>query len=81
VPAGSFGSSGSLDVDGDTYRIFRLDAIDGAARLPFSLKVLLENLLRNEDGRMVTVGQIQALAGWDPPRSRPRRSASPRPGC
>ncbi|MGI9009029.1 MAG: aconitase family protein, partial [Streptosporangiaceae bacterium] len=62
----SFGSAGSLTVSGDTYRIFRLDAIDGAGRLPFSLKVLLENLLRNEDGRMVTAGQIQALAGWDP---------------
>jgi aconitate hydratase len=62
----SFGATGSLDADGVTYRIFRLDAIDGAARLPFSLKVLLENLLRNEDGRMVTGGQIQALAGWSP---------------
>ena len=66
MPGGSFGSSGFLDVDGAAYRIFRLDAIDGAARLPFSLKILLENLLRNEDGRMVTAGQIQALAGWDP---------------
>jgi aconitate hydratase len=66
VPAGSFGSSGFLNVDGAAYRIFRLDVIDGAARLPFSLKVLLENLLRNDDGRMITAGQIQALAGWDP---------------
>jgi len=66
VPGGSFGSSGFLNVDGAAYRIFRLDAIDGAVRLPFSLKILLENLLRNEDGRMITAGQIQALAGWDP---------------
>jgi aconitate hydratase len=66
VRGGSFGSSGFLNVDGAAYRIFRLDAIDGAARLPFSLKILLENLLRNEDGRMITAGQIQALAGWDP---------------
>ena len=66
MPGGSFGSSGFLNVNGAAYRIFRLDAIEGAARLPFSLKVLLENLLRNEDGRMVTAGQIQALAGWDP---------------
>ena len=66
MPGGSFGSSGFLNVDGAAYRIFRLDAIDGAARLPFSLKILLENLLRNEDGRMITAGQIQALAGWDP---------------
>ncbi|MFI5064966.1 MAG: aconitase family protein, partial [Streptosporangiales bacterium] len=66
MPADSFGVSGSLTVDGISYRIFRLGAIGGAGRLPFSLKVLLENLLRNEDGRMVTAGQIQALAGWDP---------------
>ncbi|HEY5361935.1 MAG TPA: aconitate hydratase, partial [Streptosporangiaceae bacterium] len=66
MPGGSFGSSGFLNVDGAAYRIFRLDAIDGAVRLPFSLKILLENLLRNEDGRMITAGQIQALAGWDP---------------
>jgi len=66
VPADSFGAGGSLAVDGISYRIFRLGAIGGAGRLPFSLKVLLENLLRNEDGRMVTAGQIQALADWDP---------------
>ena len=66
MPADSFGTGGSLAVDGISYRIFRLDVIGGAGRLPFSLKVLLENLLRNEDGRMVTAGQIQALAGWDP---------------
>ncbi|HUY52078.1 MAG TPA: aconitase family protein [Streptosporangiaceae bacterium] len=66
MPADSFGAGGSLAVDGISYRIFRLGAIGGAGRLPFSLKVLLENLLRNEDGRMVTAGQIQALADWDP---------------
>ena len=64
--AGSFGAASSLEVAGTSYRIFRLDAVKGAERLPFSLKVLLENLLRNEDGRMVTAGQIEALAGWDP---------------
>ena len=64
--AGGTSAPRLADRGGATYRIFRLDAIDGAARLPFSLKVLLENLLRNEDGRMVTAGQIQALAGWDP---------------
>ncbi|HEU5417411.1 MAG TPA: aconitate hydratase [Streptosporangiaceae bacterium] len=62
----SFGAAGSLKVNGSSYRIFRLDAVDGAARLPFSLKILLENLLRNEDGHLVTAAQIQALAGWDP---------------
>ena len=66
MPAGSFGAAGTLTAGGDTYRIFRLDAVDGAARLPFSLKILLENLLRNEDGHLVTAAQIQALARWDP---------------
>ena len=66
MPAGSFGAAGPLNVGGGTYRIFRVDAVQGAARLPFSLKVLLENLLRNEDGHLVTAAQIEALAGWDP---------------
>ena len=66
MPADSFGAAGSLKVNGASYRIFRLDAVDGAARLPFCLKVLLENLLRNEDGHLVTAAQIEALAGWDP---------------
>jgi aconitate hydratase len=48
------------------YDYFRLDAIDGAERLPFSLKVLLENLLRTEDGKNVTEAQIRALAQWQP---------------
>ena len=51
------------DVD---YEIFRLAAVDGADRLPFSLKVLLENLLRTEDGRNITADDIRALAAWDP---------------
>ena len=62
----SFGAAGTLTAGGDTYRIFRVTAIDGAARLPYSLKILLENLLRNEDGHLVTAAQIQALALWDP---------------
>jgi aconitate hydratase len=62
----SFGAAGALTAGGSPYRIFRVHAIDGAARLPFCLKVLLENLLRNEDGHLVTAAQIQALAGWDP---------------
>jgi aconitate hydratase len=66
MPADSFGAAGSLKVNGASYRIFRLDAVDGAARLPFSLKVLLENLLRNEDGHLVTAAQVEALAGWEP---------------
>jgi aconitate hydratase len=55
-----------LTVGETAYEVFRLDRIDGAARLPYSLKVLLENLLRNEDGALVTAEQIGALAAWDP---------------
>ncbi len=66
MTSNSFGARDRLTVGDATYEIVRLNRVAGAARLPFSLKVLLENLLRNEDGRMVTAGQIEALAGWDP---------------
>lgn len=62
----SFGSKGVLDVQGTEYEIFRLSAVEGAEKLPYSLKVLLENLLRTEDGANVTSEQISALASWDP---------------
>ncbi|MBT8159537.1 MULTISPECIES: aconitate hydratase [Arthrobacter] len=62
----SFGARGKLSVDDESYEIYRLDRIKGSDRLPYSLKVLLENLLRNEDGLLVTAGQITALGGWDP---------------
>ncbi len=62
----SFGSRAALEVAGERYDVFRLDAVAGSERLPFSLKVLLENLLRCEDGKNVTAEQIQALADWDP---------------
>ncbi|SHJ95530.1 aconitate hydratase [Pseudonocardia thermophila] len=62
----SFGAKGTLQVGGTEHEIFRLSAVDGAERLPFSLKVLLENLLRTEDGANVTADHIRALAGWDP---------------
>jgi aconitate hydratase len=61
----SFGARRTLDVGEASYDIFRLDHVDDTARLPYSLKVLLENLLRNEDGRLVTAEQVNALAGWD----------------
>ncbi|MFJ2756318.1 aconitate hydratase AcnA [Nocardioides sp. NPDC087217] len=65
----SFGAKSTLDVDGKSYEIFRLDAVKGegldVASLPFSLKVLLENLLRTEDGANITAEDIKALAGWD----------------
>ncbi|MFP4233439.1 MAG: aconitase family protein, partial [Nitriliruptoraceae bacterium] len=61
----SFSASSDLTVGGRAYRIHRLDAVPGADRLPFSLKILLENLLRNEDGVNVTAEDVTALAGWD----------------
>jgi aconitate hydratase len=62
----TFGARASLDVDGTSYEIFRLDSIDGADRLPYSLKILLENLLRTEDGANVTAEQVTALSAWNP---------------
>src|SRR5450631_2716441 len=62
----SFGSKGQLQVGGASFEIFRLAAVEGAKRLPFSLKVLLENLLRTEDGRSITADQISSLGRWDP---------------
>ncbi len=62
----SFGTHDTLKVDDATYHIHRLDRLKTAHRLPYSLKVLLENLVRNEDGRLVTRGQIEALANWQP---------------
>ena len=50
----------------DSYQIFQLDTVDGSASLPYSLKILLENLLRTEDGANITADDIRALAGWDP---------------
>jgi aconitate hydratase len=64
----SFGARSTLDVNGDSFEIFRLDAVkEGHVdRLPYSLKILLENLLRHEDGRDVTRDDILALVNWDP---------------
>jgi aconitate hydratase len=62
----SFGARAGFGAGDRTYRIFRLDAVEGASRLPYSLKILLENLLRNEDGVTVRSEDIEALAGWDP---------------
>lgn len=65
----SFGAKSTLDVDGRSYEIFRLDKVVGEGldveSLPFSLKVLLENLLRTEDGADITADDIKAIAGWD----------------
>ena len=62
----TFHSRSSLDVDGRGYEIYRLDAVPGLERLPYSLKVLAENLLRTEDGANITADHVRALASWDP---------------
>src|SRR3954470_8515093 len=62
----TFHSRSTLDVGGTSFGIFRLDAVEGADKLPYSLKVLLENLLRTEDGANITADHVRALAGWDP---------------
>ncbi|MEQ6898435.1 aconitate hydratase AcnA [Microbacterium sp. KR10-403] len=62
----SFGAKSTLTVGSTDYEIFRIDAVAGFEKLPFSLKVLLENLLRTEDGANVTKEQIQALGSWNP---------------
>jgi len=62
----SFSSKGTLSVQGADYEIFRLNAVPGMERLPYSLKVLGENLLRTEDGANITAEHIRALANWDP---------------
>jgi aconitate hydratase len=66
----SFGSRGALEVDGRSYVIFRLSALDSlpgsaVSRLPFSLRILVENLLRNEDGSFVREADIRSMATWD----------------
>ncbi|UED87055.1 aconitate hydratase AcnA [Streptomyces profundus] len=65
MSANSFDARSTLRVGDESYEIFRLDKVEGAARLPYSLKVLLENLLRTEDGANITADHIRALAGWD----------------
>ena len=62
----SLGAKKNLTVGGKEFEIFDISKIEGAANLPFSLKVLLENLLRTEDGANITAEHIKALAQWDP---------------
>ena len=62
----SLGAKKNLKVGGKAFEIFDISEIPGAADLPFSLKVLLENLLRTEDGANITADHIKALAQWDP---------------
>ncbi|MGO2310810.1 aconitate hydratase AcnA [Brachybacterium tyrofermentans] len=64
--ANSFSAKQDLTVGGTDYEIFALDAVEGADKLPYSLKILLENLLRTEDGANITADHVRALASWDP---------------
>ena len=61
----SFAAKQDLTVGGTDYEIYALDAVEGAEKLPYSLKILLENLLRTEDGANITADHVRALAGWD----------------
>ena len=62
----SFGARDTLKVGDNSYQIYRLDAVPGTEKLPYSLKVLAENLLRSEDGANITADHIRAIANWDP---------------
>ncbi|MGA9722832.1 MAG: aconitate hydratase AcnA [Candidatus Binatus sp.] len=65
----SFGARATLGVDGNSYTIYKLEALEkrgfSLARMPYSIKVMIENVLRREDGAIVTTGQIEALAKWN----------------
>src|SRR5262245_66218440 len=64
----SFGARSTLAVSGREYEVFRLDSLQerfDVARLPYSVKVLLENVLRLEDGVSVSAADVEAIAGWD----------------
>src|SRR3984893_12219794 len=75
----SFGSRATFEVDGQELHLARLDALDhqgfGVARLPYALRILLENLLRREDGSTVTAAEIEALARWEPAAAPSREIA------
>jgi aconitate hydratase len=75
----SFGSRATLRAGGRDFRIARLDALEtrgfNVSRLPYALRILLENLLRREDGSVVTSAEIEALAGWDPKAAPSREIA------
>lgn len=62
----TFGAKTQLRVGDASYEIFKIDKVDGHDRLPYSLKILLENLLRTEDGANITADHIRQLGGWDP---------------
>ena len=63
--ANSFNAHGELKVGENSYEVYRLSAVEGSETLPYSLKVLLENLLRTEDGANITADHIRAIGAWD----------------
>lgn len=65
MSANSFDARSTLRVGDESYEIFKLDKVEGSERLPYSLKVLLENLLRTEDGANITADHIRAIGSWD----------------
>ena len=75
----SFGARGTFEVGGKTHKIARLKSMGAKGfkvqSLPFALRILLENLLRHEDGSSVTAEDIEALAGWDPNKPEVREIA------
>ena len=76
----SFGARATIEASGREYEVYRLDAVGQGklTRLPFSLKILLENLLRHEDGKTVTADDVNTLAAWDP-AAAPSREIAYRP--
>lgn len=74
----SFNAQSTLTVNGRDYQVFRLEAVHGSRRLPYSIKILLENLLRNEDGVTVTHEDIAYFATWDP-KAEPSKEIQYRP--
>ena len=74
----SFSTQSILSVNGKSYQIFKVTQLPETARLPFSIKILLENLLRNEDGSSVTRADIQAVLDWDP-QAQPSQEIAYRP--
>ncbi len=62
----TFGAKSQLSVDDASYEMYKVDKVEGHRRLPYSLKILLENLLRTEDGANITADHIRALGSWDP---------------
>lgn len=74
----SFSAKQELSVGGTDYEIYALDAVEGAEKLPYSLKILLENLLRTEDGANITEEHVRAWPAGTRRRIRRSRSSSPR---